>query len=188
VHGTRLPASLWWVVMLSLTTAGLAACSGAAAKPHSAQSAHSAAPVVSSPVASLGDARTQALRAYLEMWSAYVVASRTADYQSPSLARYAAGDALSVLTHGLYANYQNGVVTRGQPSFHPKVTVTSSSGVPVRASVTDCANSAHWADYYKSGKPAAGLPRGRNRIEAQLQPFDGVWKVTYLVVEKEGTC
>jgi hypothetical protein len=23
---------------------------------------------------------------------------------------------------------------------------------------------------------------------AQLQLFDGVWKVTYLVVEKEGTC
>jgi hypothetical protein len=187
VQGARLPASLWWVVMLSLTTAGLAACSGAAAKPHSALSTHSAGPVVS-PVASPGDARTQALSAYLGMWSAYVAASRTADYQSPSLAHYAAGDALSVLTHGLYANYQNGIVTRGQPSFDPKVTVTSSNGSPVQASVTDCANSAHWVDYYKSGKPAAGLPRGRHRIEAELQPFGGVWKVTYLVVEKEGTC
>jgi hypothetical protein len=122
------------------------------------------------------------------MWHAYVVASRTADYQPGPLAHYAAGGALALLTHGLYENHRNGIVTRGQPVFDPKVTVTSSNGSPAQANVTDCADSSHWADYYKSGKPAAGLPRGRHRIEARLQPFDGVWKVTYLVVEKEGTC
>ena len=35
------------------------------------------------------------------------------------------------------------------------------------------------------GKPGPGEPRGLLLNHAQLQPFDGVWKVTYLVVEKE---
>lgn len=46
----------------------------------------------------------QGRRAYLAMWAAYVAASRTDAYQSPSLARYAAGVALSVVTHGLLAD------------------------------------------------------------------------------------
>ena len=181
----RLPASLRWVLTGSLALAGLAACSGGAATaPHPAPSTLFAP----SPTASPGDPRAQSLRAYLGMWSAFVVASQTADYQSPSLSRYAAGDALSVLVHGLYENYRAGIVTRGQPSFDPKVTIISAGGVPVRASVTDCADSSRWLDYYKSGKPDGGPAQGRRRIQAQLQLFDGTWKVTYLVVGKEGTC
>ena len=41
---------------------------------------------------------------------------------------------------------------------------------------------------YKSGKPAGGEAPGRQAINAQVQPFDGTWKVTYLVVEKAGSC
>jgi hypothetical protein len=132
--------------------------------------------------------KAQVLSAYLGMWHAYVAASRTADYQSPSLAHYAAGGALSLLMHGLYSNFRNGIVTRGNPVFHPKVKVAVRNGQPLQATATDCADTSHWADYYKSGKPAPGGRRGRHRIVAELQPFDGVWRVTYLVVEKEGTC
>jgi hypothetical protein len=41
---------------------------------------------------------------------------------------------------------------------------------------------------YKSGKPTGGEPPGRQRVYTQVQPFDGTWKVTTLVVEKVGTC
>ena len=75
------------------------------------------------------------------MWAAFVQASRTADYQSPSLAHYAAGGALSLLMHGLYSNFRNGIVTRGNPVFHPKVKVASKNGQPFQATVTDCADS-----------------------------------------------
>jgi hypothetical protein len=138
--------------------------------------------------AAAGDPQVLARQAYLGMWQAFVAASRTADFQSPALAHYAAGGALSLLTHGLYQNYQDGIVTRGQPAFDPQVAVTSSSGSAAQASVTDCADSSTWVNYYKSGKPAPGEPRGRQRIYARLQPYFGVWKVTYLVVEKVGTC
>jgi hypothetical protein len=181
VRRFRSPTSCCWLLAGALA---LAACGAGAPAPRPSH----AAPSAPSPPASPGDPRTAALRAYLGMWNAFVTASRTADYQSALLAHYAAGDALSVLTHGLYADYRDGIITRGQPSFRPAVTITSSGGVPVRASVTDCADSSRWLDYFKSGKPDGGPPQGRRRIEAQLQPFDGTWKVTYLVVGKEGTC
>jgi hypothetical protein len=130
----------------------------------------------------------QARQAYLGMWRAFVAASQTAEYQSGALSQYAAGGALSVLTHGLYQNYRNGILTRGQPSFSPHVTIASPQGSTVQATVTDCADSSNWAYYYRSGKPAPGEQQGRQRVSARLQPFGGVWKVTFLLVEKEGTC
>jgi hypothetical protein len=56
-----------------------------------------------------------ARQAYLGMWQAFFTASRTTDYQSPSLDRYAAGAALELLIHGLYQYHQEGIVTRGVP-------------------------------------------------------------------------
>jgi hypothetical protein len=56
------------------------------------------------------------------------------------------------------------------------------------AKVTDCSDSSGSGTYYRSGKPAAGGAPGRQAIYAQVQPFDGTWKVTYLVVEKAGSC
>jgi len=172
--------------LIAISALGVAGgCGGSVpVQHHAAATPPPAAPVPASPA----DPRVAALEAYAGMWHAFVVASHSADYQSQSLAHYAAGSALSELTHGLYANYQKGIVTRGEPSFDPKVTIATPAGGTVQASVTDCADSSHWRNYYKSGKPAGSPSVARERIEAQLQLFGGVWKVTYLVVEKEGTC
>jgi hypothetical protein len=61
--------------------------------------------------AAADDPQVLARQAYLGMWQAFTAASRTADYQYPSLDRYAAGAALELLTRGLYQNYQAGIVT-----------------------------------------------------------------------------
>ncbi len=173
------------VLIGCLAVAGLAGCGGSSPLPRL-----SARPTLPAPSAAptAGDAQVRARQAYLGMWAAFARASRTADYQSPSLAHYAAGGALSLLMHGLYSNFRDGIVTRGNPVFHPEVKVASKNGQPFQATVTDCGDSSHWGEYYKSGKPVPGQPGGRRRIAAQLEPFDGVWKVTYLLVEKEGTC
>jgi hypothetical protein len=63
----------------------------------------------------------------------------------------------------------------------------TSLGTP-EAKVTDCADDTHAVAYSKSRKPVAGEPPGRQRVYAEVQPFDGTWKVTYLVVEKVGSC
>ena len=154
-------------------------------------------PPRSSPAATPTPSRTvseqaQAREAYLAMWAAYVAASRTADYQSPSLARYAAGAALSLLTHGLLADHQAGIVTRGEPSFDPRVTVAAVAGGGQQADVADCADSSGWSDYTRSGKLVPPAQQGRRQVTARLQPFRQAggteWKVTYLNVAPAGTC
>jgi hypothetical protein len=136
--------------------------------------------------------RDQARKAYLSMWDAFVIASGTADYQAPNLARYAAGGALSVLTHALYTNYVDGIVTRGRPAFRPQVTLTPAAGAASQASVSDCADAATWASYTRSGKLISGQPHGNRQILARLQLFRQAggpeWKVTYLNVGQPGTC
>ena len=136
----------------------------------------------------VGDPQALARQSYLGMWQAFLAASRTADYQSPSLAHYAAGAALTLLIRGLYENHQHGIVTRGQPAYRPVVTLAKTSQGTAGAKVTDCADDTHATTYYKSGKPAPGGSPGHHEVYAWLQPFDGTWKVTYLVVEKAGTC
>lgn len=81
--------------------------------------------------ASAGDPLALARQAYLGMWQAFLVASRTADYQSTALSHYAAGAALTLLTRGLYQNYKEGLVTRGEPAYDPVVSmVATPAGEP----------------------------------------------------------
>lgn len=171
-----------------LVLAAGAGCTPSTPAPHHAARPTPPVSAAASPTGVPESPQAQARQAYLGMWQAYVAASKTADYQSPTLARYAAGGALSLLTHGLYQNYQDGIVTRGQPSFRPDVTITSPGSSSAQANVTDCADSSAWVNYTTSGKQAPGESRGRQQVYARLQPYFGTWKVTYLVVEKVGTC
>ena len=173
-------------VLAGCAAAGLAGCAAAT----SSQSSVLPDRTVSAPAstAATGNPQVLARQAYLGMWQAFFTASRTADYQSPSLDRYAAGSALELLIHGLYQYHQEGIVTRGTPSHDLSVTMTKTSLGTPEAKVTDCSDSAGSGTYYKSGMPAAGGATGRQAIYAQVQPFDGTWKVSYLVVEKAGSC
>jgi hypothetical protein len=175
------------VFLACWAAAGLAGCADSTP---GTQSTALSDRTVSAPTstAAAGDPQVLAHEAYLGMWQAFFTASRTADYQSPSLDHYAAGSALELLVHGLYQYHQEGIVTRGTPSHSVAVTMTKTSLGTPEAKVTDCSDSAGSGTYYKSGKPAAGESPGRQAIYAQVQPFDGAWKVTYLVVEKAGSC
>ena len=170
------------------TLAAVTGCTGEMATPGLSRSPQAPPPTATS----AGDPRVLARQAYLDMWQAFVVASQTADYQSPALARYAAGDALSLLTHSLYTNYEDGIVTRGEPSFSPSVTITAASGGIQQAGVTDCVNPSTSANYTKSGKLISGQPHGSRKVIARLQQFSLTgnpdWKVTYLNVGLAGTC
>jgi hypothetical protein len=178
----------------ALRAAGLAGCLATAASGCGTSPAShpppvpTATPSAPSSPAQTGDPQALARAAYLGMWQAYVAAARTADYQAPSLDHYAAGGALSTLTHGLYQEHQDGDVSLGQPVLHPAVTLVKGSGGEVtQADVTDCADGSHWLNYH-DGKLIAGQDLRRRYIVARLQPFNGTWKVTYLNVGKAGTC
>jgi hypothetical protein len=174
----------------AITLAGalaVAAGCGASTASHPPPSP-SASPSAADSTATPGDPRTQVLDAYTGMWHAYAAAARTADYQPGALSQYAAGNALMILTRSLYNDHQHGVVLRGTPAFAPRVTSMTPAAHPDSSSVTDCADDSRWRQYTTSGKPVSGAPAGRHRVYAQLRLFGPVWKVTYLVVEKAGTC
>jgi hypothetical protein len=178
---------LWTAAAVFCLAGGAAGCASGTAGGQPPARTDPAPSAPSSP-AQTGNLQTLARAAYLGMWQAYVVAARTADYQAPTLDHYAAGGALSTLTHGLYQEHQEGDISLGQPVLHPAVTVVKGSGGEAsRANVTDCADSSHWLDYH-GGKPVAGQDLRHRFIIARLQPFDGTWKVTYLNVGKPGTC
>jgi hypothetical protein len=178
---------LWTAAAVFCLAAGIAGCaSGTAGSQPPART--DPAPSAPSSLAQAGNPQALARAAYLGMWHAYVVAARTADYQAPGLDHYAAGGALSTLTHGLYQEHQDGDVTLGQPVLHPAVILVKGSGGEVtQADVTDCADSSHWLNYH-DGKPIAGQDVRDRYIIARLQPFNGIWKVTYLNVGLAGTC
>ena len=178
---------LWTAAAALCLAAGAAGCaSGTSGSQPPART--DPAPSAPSSPAQAGDPQALAKSAYLGMWQAYVVAARTADYEAPTLDHYAAGGALSTLTHGLYQEHQQGNVTLGQPVLHPAVTLVKGSGGAVtQADVTDCADSSHWLNYH-NGKPIADQDLRRRYIIATLQPFNGTWKVVYLNVGLAGTC
>jgi len=179
--GTALRAA----ALAGCVSAGAAGCGGSPASyPSPVLPVASAAGSTAAP----GDSRTLILAAYAGMWRAYAAAARTADYQPGALSRYAAGDALMILTRSLYENHQRGVVLRGAPVLDPQVTAMTPAAAPDSSSVTDCADDSRWLQYTTSGKPASGAPAGRHRIYARLQLFGTAWKVTTVVVEKAGTC
>jgi hypothetical protein len=151
------------------------------------QVTHAMAPTTSTSPPPTGPTAA-ALSAYRGMWADMVIASQTADYQSPLLPQHASGDALSLLVHGLYVNGLNGIVTKGQPTFDPQVTSLAPATNPTQATITDCVDDAHWLEYKTSGGLVDNIPGGRHATEAIVQETGGTWKVSALAVQAVGTC
>lgn len=180
-----LAQAAWCALMVTL-----ASCGGSTPgrQPQRTSAESSARPVASSTPGAAGAVKTEVVGAYTGMWRVYAAAARTADYTSPALARYAAGDALMVLVRSLYNDHQRGVVIRGRPVLHPRVVNLTPATSPNQARVVDCLNDRHWLTYSRSGVPSGGAAAGRHRVAARLQLFGTVWKVTFFVAEKAGTC
>lgn len=134
------------------------------------------------------EARSQATTAYVGMWRDMAQAGTTSAWNSPNLAQYATGDALSVISRSMYADHLNGLVTKGEPKNYPKVTSAEPTVNPTTVMISDCGDSTHWLKYRKDGK-LADEGGGRRAITAEVkkQP-SGSWKVTRFAVEGLGSC
>ena len=190
------------VATLAVSGVLLTACSGSSpgARPSTRSGptvstaptlASSPAPVDSlTPSASsvLSSAAASAVAAYDAMWQDMATAATTADYQSPLLAHHAAGDALSVLTRGLYTDKRLGLVVRGEPVMHPKVTQLLPEASPTKATIVDCFDDRNWLNYKASGGLQNNTPGGLHRTTAVVTDINGTWKVTELAAQGPGTC
>jgi len=134
-------------------------------------------------------ARSQATTGYLGMWQDMAQAGTTSDWNSPQLARYATGDALSAISRGMYADHLNGLVTKGEPQNDPKVSSATPAANPTTVMISDCGDSTHWLKYRKdNGNLADNKPGGRQAITAEVKKLNGAWKVARFAVEAVGSC
>ena len=135
------------------------------------------------------NARGSAIAAYDAMWQDMAAVALTADYQSPRLAQHAAGEALSLLTRGVYTNRRRGVVVRGRPATRPAVTSLKPSTEPTTATIRDCFNDTNWLNYIAAtGQLQNHVPGGLHQTTATVKDISGTWKVTGLQVGAAGTC
>ncbi|MFE0104488.1 hypothetical protein [Streptomyces sp. NPDC059009] len=132
----------------------------------------------------------EATQAYLGMWRSMAEAGVTMDWKSEKLREYAAGDALSAISRGMYADHLNGLVYKGAPKNHPEVTAAKPTARPTTVMISDCGDSTKWLKYRaKDGERADDKPGGRRAITAEVKKqTDGDWRVTRFAVEAVGSC
>jgi hypothetical protein len=136
-----------------------------------------------------GVARSQATTAYVGMWQDMAQAGTTSDWNSPKLAQYATGDALSAISRSMYADHLNGLLTKGEPKNYPKVTSETPAANPTTVMISDCGDSAHWLKYRKDTGKLADEGGGRRAITAEVKKqAAGSWKVARFAVEGLGSC
>lgn len=148
-----------------------------------------AAPPPSAPsAADVGGER--AMAAYVGMWQAMAHAGAASQWQSPEVARYATGNALTTITRSLYTDHFNHLVTRGVPKNSPQVTSVVPQNVPETVMLSDCGDSTGTSKVQEAtNRPVPDTPGGRRSIVAEVkQQADGLWRVTQFAVEGVGTC
>ncbi|MGD9528509.1 hypothetical protein [Pseudonocardia sp.] len=130
-----------------------------------------------------------ALAAYDGMWRAFGEASRSANWQSPELPRFATGHALDQLVQGLQADKVLGVVTTGTYTTSPVVVSATPEGAPTVVRIQDCGDDSNTTRVRASnGEVLPGGESGRHRIEAEVRNEAGVWKVADFRLRAAGTC
>jgi type II secretory pathway pseudopilin PulG len=177
--------------LFAVSTVGLAltACNSGQSSA-TATSTSPAAPSSSSPVSQVDQAKQAALTAYQGMWHDFVVAGTTSDWQSDTLGQHATDPARTNMRRSLLADHNNGLVTKGEPTFTPTVTTADPPGNPTRIVIKDCSDGTHWLKYKSAnGQLANDTPGGRHLINAIVEKqSDGSWKVSEYGVHEVGTC
>ncbi len=178
-------------VIVSLVGA-LTACGsqGAPSGSPGSQTPAAAPPSSSAPPSPADAAKEQAKAAYTGMWQAMAKAGETSDWQSPQLAQYATGNALTTITRSLYADHFNHVVSRGKPVNNPTVSTVDPPTDPTMVRLNDCGDSTNWLQYKEgTNQPVDNSPGGRRSIVAEVKKqADGSWKVDQFAVEGLGSC
>lgn len=181
------------LVFASVAAACVVACTPRPPVPGPAETTSSAAVSSKTGAAESSQADVvgqKAINVYIGMWHTMAGAARTSDWRAPALSEYATGKALNTISHGLYADHQNGLVTKGSPKNEPEVAAMIPAREPSRITISDCGDSTNWLKYNAdTGEPADDRPGGRRAITAIVDhQDDGRWLVSDFAVRAVGTC
>jgi hypothetical protein len=174
-----------WVLLVSAFFA-LAACSGdsdatdAAATSTTARAATTTSTSTSTTSAATEDSEAEVLAAYRAFWADVVAAGKTADWQSPRLARHATGKVLARVRGQFRALDSQGFVALGTIKVSPRIVRLAGK----KATVQDCVDTSRFRRYDPRNKrwldQLGGQPDGqRSTLTLDGQ---GNWKVAESVV------
>jgi hypothetical protein len=177
------------LALLFVFILALGACSGdsdakdAAATSTTGQAA-TTTPTSTATTATTEESEAAVLAAYRAFWADVVTAGKTADWQSPRLARHATGKVLARVRGQFRALDSQGFVALGTIKVSPRVVRLASE----KATVQDCVDTSRFRRYDPKNKrwldQLGGQPDGqRSTLTLDGQ---GNWKVAESVVA--GTC
>jgi hypothetical protein len=173
------------VLIIGVCLAGASGCSASTTAPEAATPPPSVPPATQT----RATPEQEAIAAYEGMWRAFSVASESANWRSPDLARYASGRALSQLVESLQANEVRGVETRGTFVTRPTVTSADPPGAPTVVRILDCGDDSGTIRVRASDEsPIEGSAGGRHRIQAEVRLVNGAWSVVDFRLQAAGTC
>jgi hypothetical protein len=181
----RIAAALFLVF-----TTVVAGCQTDSPEPRQSPSLPVTLPASSPAAPNAGDAPQAAVAAYRGMWAAYMGVLGAPDPDSPELARYAAGDALSTLVDGVREVRNNGLKGEGEFSLAPRVTEVAPATSPTKVGIRDCLDDSQAQIVRASPGPAYNdKPGGRRLCLATVErQSDGAWKVTSFGLHEVGSC
>ena len=183
------PLLVGLVALVPLLLSGCSASSSSTgATPAGSTGPSESTSAITSSSPTFASVETRALATYRAMWADMVTAGRTADYESPLLAKHAASQALQLLVSGLYEAHKKNVVIKGEPALNPRVTALTPADNPAAATIADCFDDSHWLNYKPNGQLQDDVPGGKHNTTATVGNLDGTWKVTRLQVQGVGTC
>ncbi|MGW6976465.1 hypothetical protein [Streptomyces sp. NPDC054952] len=108
----------------------------------------------------------------------------------PELTRYATDKALADIQATVFWYQQGKTTMRGTVRRAPKVTTLDTASAPLRASVTDCADSTGQKEVETAtGRevPYSG-PRRHVVTSTAIRPPGGAWRFLTYVIERDRTC
>jgi hypothetical protein len=180
-----------------LVVLGLFAVAGC----HSTQPSPPASPAPSAPpttasatpapfevVPSGASAQQAAVIAYRNMWHAFVQAGRTSNPDDPNLAKYATGDALTLIVHALTQDRDQHKVSLGDVALNPSVVGFRPPGNPTEVTIADCADDSQWLVYKDTGGLFNDVPGGRHKVSATVELVGSTWTVKSFTAQAVGTC
>lgn len=124
------------------------------------------------------------LAAYRASWTAFEHAAADANPNDPELVATMVDPQLQSVKAIFLVDQQQGIVGRGEFTFHPKVTALSATS----ATVVDCAYSTAELVYKATGKPVPPVtPPENDGVMSTLVLSGGSWKVSKQIVT-DGKC
>jgi hypothetical protein len=130
----------------------------------------------------------QVLDTYLGMMRTFNKAGQSANPDDPDLPKYATGAALTLLRNGLTSMRNEGLRSKGETIYNPKVESLTPPAAPSTARIRDCMDTRNAVAYKANGEPYQDTPGGYRLVIADAERIDGTWKVTGMGVHGGTAC